>query len=322
MFAVSVVIMANIVQNIDQDIGAYVSYSETEQAFLYALSGEELARQVLIQDAKDSPGVDHLNEDWAKEAIHYSMENGYFEIEINDLQGRFNLNNLVDSSGQRDGNSVAALKDLFQLLKVDSDISSKIPPQLADWLMKGRGGKQTTDSDYESLDKPYRPANAKITHVSEIRMLLDMEKEYYKEIKQLAWSYLTVLPEQTKVNVNTVSAEVLASLHSQVGLPSSEAATAKAKEKETGFRAVGDFLSEIASNTLTADELTVESHYFEVKVRAKFGEHYAFLTSVLHRDAQSGNLELLSRDRSQRVIFDSAEDYRAPVVDDDRDVNL
>jgi len=324
MFAVAVVIMANIVEKLDQDIDAYSAYLEAEQAYMLALSGEELARSLLAKDIEDSPGVDHLNEDWAK-GVRYEVDNGSFEMQIEDLHGQFNINNVIDGQGKRDGNYVVGFKDLLISLEVDGTVAGTAATQLGDWIDANTGG-QTPDSDYLALDIPYRPANARVAHISEMRMLLDMDKESYKEIKEKVLlpslvgeeTYLTALPESgTKVNVNTVSAEVLASLHSKVQMPSAESAVGKAKEKENGFRSVGDFLKELPANTLTEDELTVESNYFAVKVKAQFGEQSAFLISVLHRDSQSGNLSLISRDRSQRFILEISEDTENKDSDDE-----
>lgn len=76
---------------------------ESRQAHHYALAAETFARQILAADLRDDrldKRVDHLGELWAQPAEPLQIEGGALALSITDLQGRFNINNVVDRQGR------------------------------------------------------------------------------------------------------------------------------------------------------------------------------------------------------------------------------
>ena len=82
-----------------------------EQAWSYLLGAESLAELALladaVTDAERGAPRDDLTELWAQEATPYPLEEGgLLAGQLEDLQGRFNLNNLLsDADRQRQGQS-------------------------------------------------------------------------------------------------------------------------------------------------------------------------------------------------------------------------
>lgn len=82
-----------------------------EQAWSYLLGAESLAELALladtVTDAERAAPRDDLSELWAQEATPYPLEEGgLLAGQLEDLQGRFNLNNLLsDADRQRQGQS-------------------------------------------------------------------------------------------------------------------------------------------------------------------------------------------------------------------------
>ena len=70
-----------------------------EQAYAHAVSAESWARVVLRRDAKDND-YDVLEDEWATALPPIAVEGGLVSGRVEDRQGRFNLNNLVDSDGE------------------------------------------------------------------------------------------------------------------------------------------------------------------------------------------------------------------------------
>jgi len=69
--------------------------------------------------------------------------------------------------------------------------------------------------------------------------------------------------------------------------------------------------------------LDVKSDYFLVRIRAKYGQNYAYLSSLIFRDrAQNGRLEILSRSRSDRFIFPFSKDYNESVESGDYEIDI
>src|SRR5690606_18135181 len=65
----------------------------SDQGLLYLQSAEAWAGDILRQDLVDSPDADHLGEEWAVELPPLPVEGGVIAGRLEDLQGRFNLNN-------------------------------------------------------------------------------------------------------------------------------------------------------------------------------------------------------------------------------------
>ncbi len=87
----------------------------SDQAWLAALGGEDYARNVLAVD-KDFD-VDHLEETWA-EPVVFPFEGMTLSGQIVDMQGRFNLNNLVEN-GEVNQKDLARFKNLLKVLDLE-----------------------------------------------------------------------------------------------------------------------------------------------------------------------------------------------------------
>jgi general secretion pathway protein K len=72
-----------------------------EQARLYALGAEQWAAAILKRDQQNNQdNVDDLSEPWANLPPSLPIEGGKISGRIQDLQGRFNLNNILKSASQ------------------------------------------------------------------------------------------------------------------------------------------------------------------------------------------------------------------------------
>ena len=67
---------------------------------MYVQGAEAWAADILRQDLVDSPDSDHLGEQWAIELPPLPVDGGTIVGRLEDLQGRFNLNNLVGADGK------------------------------------------------------------------------------------------------------------------------------------------------------------------------------------------------------------------------------
>ena len=81
------------------DVRRTANLLQGDQAYVYAQAVEDWARVVLKRDAKDNQ-IDKLDDDWAQRLSPIVVPGGQVDGFIIDLQGRFNLNNLVKPDGQ------------------------------------------------------------------------------------------------------------------------------------------------------------------------------------------------------------------------------
>src|SRR5690606_20516837 len=117
VFALAAVIAGTMLQRSHQLASVVGNQLNSRQAYYFALGGEALARQLLAADRRDNE-QDSLDEPWAalEQRHRFEVEGDRVAIEIRDLQGRFNLNNVVDESGAPRAEGVAQLRRLLQAL--------------------------------------------------------------------------------------------------------------------------------------------------------------------------------------------------------------
>ncbi|MCH8141501.1 MAG: type II secretion system minor pseudopilin GspK [Proteobacteria bacterium] len=256
-----------------------------DQSLAYALGAETLARQVLYEDwSQSGPGVDNLLETWAQPLAPFEIENGLLEVQVRDMHSCFNLNSLAGSEAQR---NLARLKTLLR--------NNNVPDTLADawhdWVDADNSisGFGAEDGEYLLLKQAYRTANQRAGHVSEFRLINGFEVDYLDALGDV----LCVLPSDSlRLNINTASAQVLASLSPKL--------TAQQMlgfvEVERSYTDVAELTSEFPDLAAAVDALTVTSEYFEVQVRAVVDGSVTELASLLHRNPNDGTLKVISRD--------------------------
>ena len=109
---------------------AMIYHDEGAQA---AYGAESWISNMLRDDFRDSD-TDHLGEIWAAEfpvlPIESDSVQGALTGELIDLQGRFNVNNLLDTDGNVDQDAL----DQFRRLLVALDLDPRIAGVTADWL--------------------------------------------------------------------------------------------------------------------------------------------------------------------------------------------
>ena len=181
----------------------------TTQARLVALGIEELAAEILSRDALDSV-TDHYGEPWFRGIRDMSVGPMQIRGTMEDMQGRFNLNNLVAPQGTPDMIAVDQFRRLLGVLGLDETIALKALDWMdADNLPQAMGGAE--DEAYTRLFPPYQAPNRPMEDVSELLAVEGVDAETWR----LLSPHVTVLPVNgapVPVNVNTASEEVLLSL--------------------------------------------------------------------------------------------------------------
>jgi general secretion pathway protein K len=211
--AVGTIIAVNLMWQGTLDLRRAESALAADQGLLYVQGAEAWAADILRQDLVDSPNSDNLSEAWATELPPLPVDGGTISGKLEDLQGRFNLNNLIDSRGREDPISRKQFERLLRLVDADPTIAGAV----VDWLdpdTEQRFPSGGEDPAYSDADPPYRTANVMITTPSELMAVTGVDRETYSKIAP----YVTVLPSGTKLNVNTASDVVLASLSDDIDI--------------------------------------------------------------------------------------------------------
>jgi general secretion pathway protein K len=248
----------------------------TDQALQYVLGAEAWVGDILQQDLEDSPDADHLGELWATEIEPLPIDGGFIYGRVTDLQGLFNLNNLVDGRGQEDEQMVEQFQRLLASLQIDTELAGAV----VDWIDPDnvphfpRGGE---DDVYSRVQPPYLVANGMLTSPSELLAINGVTPEIYEELAP----YVTALPHGTLLNVNTAPALVLASLSDEI---TQQVAESLAEERaDAGFASVTTTFQGLVSEEMLP-RIDGVSDYFLLSGRVTIGDTQLTISSVLQRD--------------------------------------
>ncbi|MGQ7846524.1 type II secretion system minor pseudopilin GspK [Granulosicoccus sp. 3-233] len=192
------------------------------QARAIGVSGERFAAALLYRDVQAGlrENTDSLDDDWAQTIPPIPIDNASIQGCIVDMQGRFNLNNLVNADGEAVEFYVNQLTRLLLELNIDETKAQAI----VDWVDKDINAtipEGAEDDYYTGLEYGYRAANRPFVSVSELQLV----KGFSSAIEAEADDYERLLPHisalptdngPTPVNVNTATPEVLASLSDEI----------------------------------------------------------------------------------------------------------
>jgi general secretion pathway protein K len=258
------------------DIHRSANVFNFEQAYQYVLGAESWAKQILLRDIKDNT-TDSSDDDWATTLPPLPIEGGQMSGEIEDLQARFNINNLV-LDGQPQKLQIERFKRLLRNIELNEDIAAVI----VDWLDSNEevGFAGAEDNEYLNLSPAYRAANLPMIDVSELLLVKGVDFESYEKLRP----YVCVLKSGTAINVNTASAEVLSSIVKDITLEDANSLI-EDRNKES-HKKIEDFLEHpILKNTKIKKEgLSVSSNYFQLNSTAQIERVSVEYTTILSRE--------------------------------------
>jgi general secretion pathway protein K len=206
MVAIATVLAVRIGTRASLDTRRTAGLIALDQGWHVALGAEAWAIEVLRKDREDSE-TDHPGERWAQPIPPLPVDGGAVRGALEDMQGRFNLNNLLLDDGTV---NEAAVKRFERLLE-KAGAEQRWARIAADWLDSDTvpgfpDGAE--DGNYLSQNPPYRAANGPVTTITELMALPGMTIEEYLRIRP----YVAALPLGTKINLCTASAPLLAAL--------------------------------------------------------------------------------------------------------------
>jgi general secretion pathway protein K len=257
-----------------------------DQGLLYVQGAEAWAADILRQDLVDSPDADHLGEEWAIELPPLPVDGGAIQGRLEDLQGRFNLNNLIARDGKENRLALKEFERLLALVDVDPAFAGAV----VDWLDADTDLRFPTGGEdvvYVSSDPPYRTANSMITSVSELLAISGMDRESYARLAP----YVTALPQGTKLNVNTASDVLLASLSDTIDIGT--AASLVEQRAGAEFLDIDDTFAGLVEPDVL-ETIDGVSEHFLLTATVTLGTNQLTMRSVLQRD-RSGVTRALFR---------------------------
>jgi general secretion pathway protein K len=276
-----------------RDIGVLAA----EQALQFGFGAEALAADVLLQDAQNARQTT-LSAPWAQatQPLPITPQDnpegepiGTLQGQIEDMQGRFNLNNLGHLI--TDGTTKQVIQDpkplaQFQRLLALVGLEPKWAAIARDWIdADGNPGSPdgAEDQVYTSQTPPYRTGNWPMMSPSELMNMPGFGADRYRKIAP----FVTALPTaNATINVCTAPAAVLMSLADTLSGEYTDEVLANARksgcfpdsatlQKVIGAKALGDMGG--------ATVFSEKSQYFRLTTRITLGTTEFTLYSLLLR---------------------------------------
>jgi general secretion pathway protein K len=274
--AIGTIIAVNLMWDSTLDQRRTESAILTDQGLLYVQGAEAWAADILRQDLVDSPDSDSFADYWAIELPPLPVDGGVIAGTVEDLQGRFNLNNLVTADGVEDPLTVLQFERLLATLELDPRIAGAT----VDWLdvdVEPRFPDGGEDAAYADMNPPYRTPNTFITSPTELMAIAGMAQDSFRLLEP----YVTALPQGTTLNVNTASDVVLASLSDDIDL--SLAASLIQERADGPFADIQATFSGLVEDDVFS-RIDGVSRHFLLTATVTLGATQTTMRSVLQRD--------------------------------------
>lgn len=307
VFALASALMVGLQRDFTLTLQRGTNHLFSEQAWSYLMGAEDLAVLALREDArldaKAESAADHLGEVWAQAATPYPLDaGGRLSGQLEDLQGRLNLNLLVSTTGaassgnsDRDSSFTAGemeqtqdeaitatettaeetrwnptQKMLIRLLQsvgeepLSMEESMVLTDAITDFIDPDsiRRLNGAEDQEYRYQTFPYLPANQPLASVSEIRAVHGMTPALYESLAP----FLTVWPPNGgRVNILTASIPILRSINSDDRLDPLPLEAAERLFELRAEGAIGSVETFLANPTLDGLELGALQPFLAVR---------------------------------------------------------
>jgi len=245
----------------------------------YIARGGIVAGQMFLRE--DRNGYDALNELWAQGLSDFPVDEGSVSISIADLGGRLDVNRLVDSAGNPDAFSRDRFERLFEQLGAED--ASALVDALIDWLDPDSEplGYGAESDYYLSLERPYPCKNGPLDTFDELLQVKGFSGALVEKMRP----HVT-LHGSSKVNVNTATAEVLASLGEALNL--SDAREIVSQLRAQPLTSVAQ-MQELSGSEVWYSQirpyLQVSSETFRVRSRGVMNDAVRYATAEVERSS-------------------------------------
>jgi general secretion pathway protein K len=269
---------------------------ETARLRLIARSGYECAMVVLSED-KAQNDVDTLLEPWAQ-SRELSLQStalfeiGHFMVEISDVCGKIQINQLLDDQGKWR----PAQKEMFQrfLLSksfgLESDEASNLMDAIKDWIDPDnevtRFGAES--GYYQGLEPPYSCPNKSLASLDRLILINGFSEEliYGTAEKKGILPYLSV-HGNGKININTAAPLILKALSTEMN---EEMVRDMIAYREDPTNDLGDpkwyrKVPGMDHIVFDADLLTTQSDYFQIRSTGVLGTMEQHLNVSVFRES-------------------------------------
>lgn len=198
-----------------------------DQALLLAGGAEAIAAEILSDDLAFGNAQVHAAQRWHNPIGPLEPLPGVrVTAQLEDLQGRFNLNSLVTADGRTDPVSLQVFRRLLQRL----DLEPEWADRMADWIDADDQALAAgaEDAAYSGARPAYRTPGRPITSIAELLALPDFGAARYARLAP----FVAALPRDAVINLCTASPQLLDALTDEQQWTGASEALARNRARE------------------------------------------------------------------------------------------
>lgn len=252
------------------------------------------ARLILREDALFSGSVDTLDEPWAVPLMDTRLDQYVEEGQADssaadavlsggvvDAQSRFNLTNL-SSNGSIDQQQLAVFERLLSQAQLNPTLAKETASAIAEAqrATPRQGGDGSTTQVSGNQPRPMR-----LMYVHDLLAVPGYTPEAVEKLRE----WVVILPQSTKININTAPAEVLAA--SSEGMSLTAAREIVNGRRSAYFRNTGDIRNRVAAGDTNV--LDVQTRYFIINGRVQMNRAGLEVEALVEREPRRGTTRLL-----------------------------
>lgn len=283
--ALATVLIAGLLDRGELALARVRNDAREAQAFAYEQGVEAYAARVLAQAAASGENSDSANSSWAVPLPPLPVPGGMLTASMRDRNGCFNLNNLLDASGQPSTSIwVPKFQRLLRALKLDDSLYGAI----VDWM---RAAPTPDERYYLQQEPPYRPAQRGFVHVSELRLVRGVGAEVYARLAP----EVCALPRGTAINLNTASVAVLMTLSPAM---TEQIAKAIAQDGHANYRQVSEATKSLPGAIECLACYDIKSTHFLARGDVQIdGLRFTFYSLIARTSGANGGIRVIERSR-------------------------
>ncbi len=275
-------------------------------------SGINIGLAFLQQDLNKN-SYDSLFDDWAaltKDDLRSLFGTGHLELEIVDLSGRLQINSLVQTTpqgqgnegsegGQGDNNTENEIRDILVRLLLspmfvteEESEAFQIVDALVDWIDEDEreSDNGAESSYYQALENPYECRNGPVLYIEELLLVRGITPLllFGEGEKKGLVDYITAYGDDGKININTADRLLIKSLDPLIGDELVERLITFRKDEENReqlenpawYSSIGSWPGDIVLNE---NLFTTQSRFFLIQSTAVSDLHFRRVTAVVNR---------------------------------------
>lgn len=270
------------------------NFSNNMELTYIAKSGLNYALAILDMDRAESE-IDTLLEKWAdsdalSEASASMFGSGSFQLSVQDIGGKLNINRLLDDKGNLD----SVQSDLFsRFLSLEEfgltpDEVDDIIDAIKDWMDSDdeitRFGAE--NSYYQSLDPPYSCRNGPLESIEELTLVKGISNELFhgNDEKPGISAFLTIYGNG-RVNINTTQPLVLRALSYDIDQEAAETMDAYRMDEDNDLTHISWYHTALGTEEVIFDPdlISTKSTYFQILSKGKIESREKSLEAIVRR---------------------------------------